>query len=101
VVVSRAGLTLLAIGAVALGGCGGGGKKKHHAPTVAGADKAQRDILDRALTRKHNRARVKAISCTKTATARTFDCSIVLSNGHRSRTSVFFAPTGNVRSHKL
>ena len=100
-VVPRTGLTLLAVGALALAGCGGGGKKKHHAPTVAGAEKAQKDILDRALTRKHNKARVKTVTCTKATATRTFDCSILLTNGHRSRTSVFFAPTGNVRSHKL
>jgi hypothetical protein len=103
VVVSRAGLTLLAVGALAVAGCGGSGKKKpkHHTPTVAGAAKAQRDILDRALSRKGNKARVKAVSCAKASAARTFTCNIRLSNGRRSRTQVFFAPTGNVRSHEL
>jgi hypothetical protein len=102
VVLPRAGLTLLAIAAVAVSGCGGSGKKKkHHTPTVAGAAKAQKDILDRALTRKHNKARVKAVTCAKASAARTFTCQVVLSNGRRSRTQVFFAPTGNVRSHKL
>jgi hypothetical protein len=97
----RAGLTLAAVAAIALAGCGGGGKKKHHAPTVAGAAKAQKDILDRALTRKHDKTRVKTVSCAKASAKRTFTCSILLTNGHRSRTQVFFAPTGNVRSHKL
>jgi hypothetical protein len=101
VVVPRAGLTLLAVAAVAVAGCGGSGKKKHHTPTVAGAAKAQKDILDRALTRKHNKARVKSVTCAKASAVRTFTCQVVLSNGRRSRTQVFFAPTGNVRSHKL
>jgi hypothetical protein len=92
----------MAVAALAVAGCGGSGKKKkHHTPTVAGAAKAQRDILDRALTRKHNKARVKTVSCAKASAARTFTCSVLLTNGHRSRTQVFFAPTGNVRSHKL
>jgi hypothetical protein len=102
VVVSRAGLTAAALAALLVAGCGGSGKKhKHHTPTVAGAAKAQRDILDRALTRKHNKARVKTVSCAKASAARTFTCNVLLTNGHRSRTQVFFAPTGNVRSHKL
>jgi len=103
VVVPRAGLTAVAVAALVVAGCGGSGKKKgkHHTPTVAGAAKAQRDILDRALTRKHNKARVKTVSCAKASAARTFTCNVLLTNGHRSRTQVFFAPTGNVRSHKL
>jgi hypothetical protein len=101
VVVPRSGLTLAAVATIALAGCGGSGKKKHHAPTVAGAEKAQKDILDRALTRNHDKARVRTISCAKASAKRTFDCTILMTNGHRSRTKVFFAPTGNVRSHKL
>jgi hypothetical protein len=96
-------LTLLAVAAVAVSGCGGSGKKKkhHHTPTVAGAAKAQKDILNRALSRKHNKARVKSVTCAKASVARTFTCQVVLSNGRRSRTQVFYAPSGNVRSHKL
>jgi hypothetical protein len=102
VVVPRAGLIALAAAGLAITGCGGGGgKKKHHTPTVAGAAKAQTDILDRALTRKHNKARVKTVTCAKAGAARTFTCQILLSNGRRSKTQVFFAPSGNVRSHKL
>jgi hypothetical protein len=104
VVVPRAGLIALAVLALALAGCGGGGgkkKKKHHTPTVAGAVKAQTDILNRALTRKHFKARVKTVTCVKASAARTFTCQIQLTNGRKSRTQVFFAPTGNVRSHKL
>ena len=102
-VVPRAGLIALAAAGLAITGCGGGGKKKttHHAPTVAGAAKAQTDILNRALTRKHNKARVKAVTCAKASAARTFTCQIVLSSGRRSKTQVFYAPSGNVRSHKL
>jgi hypothetical protein len=102
VVVPRAGLTAVAVAALSVAGCGGSGKKhKHHTPTVAGAAKAQRDILDRALARKHDKARVKTVGCTKASAARTFVCSVLLTNGRRSRTQVFFAPTGNVRSHRL
>jgi hypothetical protein len=85
-------------------GCGGGGAKKtkhHKTPTVAGAVKAETDILNRSLTRKHFKARVKTVTCAKAGAARTFTCQVQLTNGRRSRTQVFFAPTGNVRSHKL
>jgi hypothetical protein len=102
VVVPRAGLIALAAAGLAVAGCGGGGgKKKHHTPTVAGAVKAQKDILNRALRRKHNSSRVKTVTCAKASAARTFTCQVLLSNGHRSKTQVFFAPSGNVRSHKL
>jgi hypothetical protein len=44
---------------------------------------------------------VRTVSCAKASAARTFTCNVLLTNGHRSRTQVFFAPTGNVRSHEL